>query len=149
LLSVACNVTCLARDSFGCILILFASFARASSHYYNHTHSSSTFTATLSNPRILYNISSCYTFILKNRVVIVAKLVLINVYSFTLILISVHVFILSLLLLIVYKKVKESPLSNWLRFTLHKSILYNPKVKTSFKGYRFPTPQVLGLPSTS
>jgi hypothetical protein len=34
---------------------------------------------------------------------------------------------------------------------LHKLILYNFKVKTSFKGYRFLTliSQVLGLPSTS
>jgi hypothetical protein len=106
----------------------------------------------LSNPRILYNISSYYTFVSRNRVAIAAKSVLINIYPFTLILISVYVFIPSLLLLIVYKKVKESPLSNWLKSTSHKSILYNFKVKTSFKGYRFPTtltPQVLGLPSTS
>jgi hypothetical protein len=106
----------------------------------------------LSNPRILYNISSCYTFVLRNRVAIAAKLVLINAYPFTLILISIRVFIPSLLLLIIYKKVKESPLSNWLKSTLHKSILYNFKVKTSFKGYRFLITliyQVLGLPSTS
>jgi len=35
---------------------------------------------------------------------------------------------------------------------LHKLILYNFKVKTSFKGYYFPTtltPQVPRLPSTS
>jgi hypothetical protein len=68
--------------------------------------------ALLLNPCILYNISSCYTFILRNQVVIAAKLVLINVYLFALILISVYVFILSLLLLIIYRKVKESPLSN-------------------------------------
>jgi hypothetical protein len=100
----------------------------------------------------LQGISNCYTFILRNRVAIAAKLVLINAYPFALILISVLVFILSLLLLIVYKKVKESPLSNWLKSTLHKSILYNPKVKTSSKGYRFPTtltPQVLRLLLTS
>ena len=66
----------------------------------------------LLNPYILYAISSCYTFILKNRVAIATKSILINAYLFTLILISAYVFILSLLLLIVYKKVKESPLSN-------------------------------------
>jgi hypothetical protein len=38
--------------------------------------------------------------------------VLINAYLFALVLISVRVFIPSLLLLIVYRKVKESPLSN-------------------------------------
>jgi hypothetical protein len=53
-----------------------------------------------------------YTFVLKNRVAIVIKSVLINAYLFALILISIRVFILSLLLLIVYRKVKESPLSN-------------------------------------
>ena len=68
--------------------------------------------ALLLNPYILYSISSCYTFILKNQVVIAAKSVLINAYLFALILISICVFILSLLLLIIYKKVKESPLSN-------------------------------------
>jgi len=41
-----------------------------------------------------------------------ANSVLIKAYPFTLVLISVRVFILSLLLLIVYRKVKESPLSN-------------------------------------
>jgi hypothetical protein len=105
----------------------------------------------LLNPYILYNIKSYYSFIFKNRVIRATNSVLINIYPFTLILISVYVFILSLLLLIVYKKVKESPLSNWLKFTLHKLILYNLKVKTSFKGYYFLTtliPQVLGLPST-
>jgi hypothetical protein len=64
------------------------------------------------NPYILHTISNYYTFILKNRVAIAAKLVLINIYLFTLILISIYIFILSLLLLIIYKKVKESPLSN-------------------------------------
>ena len=103
----------------------------------------------LLNPRILYNIKSCCVFILKNRIVRATNSVLINVYPFALILISVRVFIPSLLLLIVYRKVKESPLSNWLKFTLHKSILYNLKVETSSKGCRFPTLQVLGLPSTS
>jgi hypothetical protein len=81
-----------------------------------------------------------------------ANSVLINAYPFALVLISVYVFIFSLLLLIVYRKVKESLLSNWLKSTLHKSILYNLRVETSFKGYRFPIiliPQVLGLPSTS
>jgi hypothetical protein len=92
----------------------------------------------LLNPYILYNISSYYTFVLKNRVVIATKSVLINAYPFTLVLISARVFIFSLLLLIIYKKVKELLLSNWLKSTLHKSILYNLKVKTSFKGYRFP-----------
>jgi hypothetical protein len=92
----------------------------------------------LSNPCILHNIKSYYSFIFKNRVARATNSVLINIYPFALVLISVYVFILSLLLLIVYKKVKESPLSNWLKFTLHKSILYNLKVKTSFKGYRFP-----------
>jgi hypothetical protein len=66
----------------------------------------------LLNPYILHAISNRYTFILKNRVAIATKSVLINAYPFTLILISVYVFILSLLLLIIYKKVKESPLSN-------------------------------------
>jgi hypothetical protein len=94
----------------------------------------------LLNPCILYNISNCYTFVLRNQVIIAAKLVLINAYLFALVLISVRIFILSLLLLIVYKKVKESPLSNWLKFTLYKLILYNLKVETSFKGYRFLTP---------
>jgi hypothetical protein len=94
----------------------------------------------LLNPRtLLYATSNRYTFVLKNQVAIAIKSVLINIYPFALILISIHIFILSLLLLIVYKKVKESPLSNWLRFTLYKLlILYNFKVKTSFKGYRFP-----------
>jgi hypothetical protein len=55
---------------------------------------------------MLYNISSCYTFILRNRVVIATKSVLINVYLFALILISVQVLILSPLLLIIYKKLK-------------------------------------------
>ena len=105
----------------------------------------------LLNPYILYNISSCYTFVSRNQVIIAAKLVLINAYLIALVLISVYVFIFSLLLLIIYKKVKEFPLSNWLKSTLHKLILYNLRVKTSFKGYYFPTsmPQVLGLPSTS
>ena len=103
----------------------------------------------LLNPYILYNISSCYTFVLRNQVAIAAKLVLINTYLFALILISIYVFIPSLLLLIIYRKVKESPLSNWLKSTLHKLlILYNFKVETSFKGYHFPIPQVLRLPST-
>ena len=66
----------------------------------------------LSNPYILHAISSYYTFVLRNRVAIAIKSVLINAYPFALILISVHVFIPSLLLLIVYKKVKESLLSN-------------------------------------
>jgi hypothetical protein len=60
----------------------------------------------------LHNISNCYTFVLRNRVIIAAKSVLINAYPFALILISIRVFILNLLLLIVYKKVKESLLSN-------------------------------------
>jgi hypothetical protein len=101
----------------------------------------------------LHITSNCYTFVLKNQVAIIIKSVLINAYLFALVLISIRVFILSLLLLIVYKKVKESPLSNWLKFTLHKlSILYSFKVKTSFKGYYFLitlTPQVLRLPLTS
>jgi len=63
--------------------------------------------------------------------------VLINAYLIALVLISVYVFIFSLLLLIIYKKVKEFPLSNWLKSTLHKLILYNLRVKTSFKGYCF------------
>jgi hypothetical protein len=88
----------------------------------------------------LQGISNCYTFISKNQVAIATKLVLINdAYLFALVLISIHVFILSLLLLIIYKKVKESLLSNWLKFTLHKLILYNLKEKTSFKGYYFLT----------
>jgi hypothetical protein len=66
----------------------------------------------LSNPRILHAASSCYTFVSRNRVAIATKSVLINAYPFALVLISVRVFILSLLLLIVYGKVKESPLSN-------------------------------------
>ena len=61
---------------------------------------------------MLHIISSRYTFILKNRVAIATKSVLINAYPFTLILISIRVFIPSLLLLIVYKKVNKSPLSN-------------------------------------
>jgi hypothetical protein len=103
----------------------------------------------LLNPCILYNIRSCYVFVSRNRVAKATNLVLINAYLFALILISAYIFIPSLLLLIVYKKVKEFPLSNWLKSTLHKLILYNFKVKTSFKGCRFLTPQVLGLPSTS
>jgi hypothetical protein len=66
----------------------------------------------LSNPRILHSVSSCYTFVSRNRVVIAAKSALINAYPFALVLISVRVFIPSLLLLIVHRKVKESPLSN-------------------------------------
>jgi hypothetical protein len=65
-----------------------------------------------SNPRTLYSVSSCYTFVLRNQVAIAAKSVLINAYPFALVSISVRVFIPSLLLLIVYGKVKESPLSN-------------------------------------
>jgi hypothetical protein len=61
---------------------------------------------------MLHAISSRYTFILRNRVAIATKLVLINAYLFALVLISVRVFIPSLLLLIIYRKVKESPLSN-------------------------------------
>jgi hypothetical protein len=64
------------------------------------------------NPYILHATSNCYTFILRNRVAIAIKSVLINAYPFALISMSVHVFILSLLLLIIYGKVKESPLSN-------------------------------------
>ena len=45
-------------------------------------------------------------------VAIAAKLVLINAYLFALVLISIQVLILSLLLLIIQRKVKESPLSN-------------------------------------
>jgi hypothetical protein len=66
----------------------------------------------LSNPRTLHAASSRYTFVLKNQVAKATKSVLINAYPFALISISVYVFILSLLLLIVHKKVKESPLSN-------------------------------------
>ena len=66
----------------------------------------------LSNPRILHNIKSCYVFVLRNRVARAANSVLIKAYPFALILISVRVFIFSLLLLIVYKKVKELLLSN-------------------------------------
>ena len=65
-----------------------------------------------SNPYILYNIRSCYVFVLRNKVAKAANSVLIKAYPFALILISVRVFISSLLLLIIYKKVKESPLSN-------------------------------------
>ena len=103
----------------------------------------------LLNPCILHAISSYYTFILRNQVAIAKKSVLINAYPFALVLISIYIFIPSLLLLIVYRKVKEFPLSNWLRFTLHKLlILYNLKVKTSFKSCRFLIPQVLRLLST-
>ena len=66
----------------------------------------------LSNPRILHNIRSCCVFVLRNRVARAANSVLIKAYPFALVLISVRVFILSLLLLIIYKKVKELPLSN-------------------------------------
>jgi len=66
----------------------------------------------LSNPRILYSIKSRCVFVLRNRVARAANSVLIKAYPFALILISVRVFIFSLLLLIVYKKVKELPLSN-------------------------------------
>ena len=66
----------------------------------------------LLNPCILYNIKSYYVFVLRNRVARAANSVLIKAYPFALILISVRVFILSLLLLIIHKKVKESPLSN-------------------------------------
>jgi len=66
----------------------------------------------LSNPRILHSIRSCYVFVSRNRVTRAANLVLIKAYPFALVLISVRVFILSLLLLIIYKKVKELPLSN-------------------------------------
>jgi hypothetical protein len=61
---------------------------------------------------MLYATSNYYTFVLRNRVAIAIKSVLINAYPFALVLISVHVFIFSLLLLIVYGKVKEFPLSN-------------------------------------
>ena len=61
---------------------------------------------------MLHIISSRYTFILKNRVAIATKSVLINAYPFALVLMSVRVFIPSLLLLIIYRKVKESLLSN-------------------------------------
>jgi len=93
----------------------------------------------LLNPRIFHSIRSYCVFVLRNRVARAINSVLINAYPFALVLISVYVFILSLLLLIVHKKVKESPLSNWLRSTSHKLIPYNLKVKTSSKGYRFPT----------
>ena len=66
----------------------------------------------LLNPRILYNIKSCYVFVSRNRVARAANSVLIKAYPFTLVLISVYVFILNLLLLIIYKKVKELLLSN-------------------------------------
>jgi hypothetical protein len=66
----------------------------------------------LSNPRILHSVRSYCSFVFKNRVARAANSVLINAYPFALVLISVRVFILSLLLLIVYRKVKESPLSN-------------------------------------
>ena len=66
----------------------------------------------LLNPRILHNIRSYCVFVLRNRVARAANSVLIKAYPFALILISIRVFILSLLLLIVYKKVKELPLSN-------------------------------------
>jgi len=66
----------------------------------------------LSNPRILHSIRSYYVFVLKNRVARAANSVLIKAYPFALVLISIRVFILSLLLLIVYKKVKELLLSN-------------------------------------
>jgi hypothetical protein len=66
----------------------------------------------LSNPRILHSIGSCCGFVFKNRVVRATNSVLMNAYPFALVLISVRVFILSLLLLIVYRKVKELPLSN-------------------------------------
>jgi hypothetical protein len=46
----------------------------------------------LSNPCILYNISNCYTFVLKNRVIIATKSVLINVYLFTLVFVGIIAF---------------------------------------------------------
>ena len=66
----------------------------------------------LSNPYILYSVKSRCVFVLRNRVARAANSVLIKAYPFALVLISVHVFIPSLLLLIVYRKVKELPLSN-------------------------------------
>ena len=66
----------------------------------------------LSNPRILHSIRSHYIFVLKNRVARAANSVLIKAYPFALILISIRVFIPSPLLLIIYRKVKELPLSN-------------------------------------
>jgi len=60
----------------------------------------------------LHSIRSYCVFVLRNRVVKAANSVLIKAYPFTLILISIYVFIPSLLLLIVYRKVKELPLSN-------------------------------------
>ena len=66
----------------------------------------------LLNPRILYNIRSRCVFVLRNRVARAANSVLIKAYPFALILISVYVFISSLLLLIVYRKVKELLLRN-------------------------------------
>jgi hypothetical protein len=66
----------------------------------------------LSNPYTLHAASSRYTFVSRNWVAIATKSVLINAYPFALVLISVRVFIPSLLLLIVYRKVKESPLSS-------------------------------------
>jgi len=66
----------------------------------------------LLNPCILYSIRSCCVFVLRNRVARATNSVLINAYPFALVLISIRVFILSLLLLIVYKKVKELLLSN-------------------------------------
>jgi len=66
----------------------------------------------LLNPRILHSIGSRCVFVSRNRVARAANSVLIKAYPFALILISVRVFIFSLLLLIVYKKVKELLLSN-------------------------------------
>ena len=64
------------------------------------------------NPRTLHAISSRYIFVSRNRVAVAAKLVSINAYPFALVLISIRVFIPNLLLLIIYRKVKELPLSN-------------------------------------
>ena len=66
----------------------------------------------LLNPCILHSVGSCCVFVLRNRVARAANSVLIKAYPFALVLISIRVFIPSLLLLIVYKKVKELPLSN-------------------------------------
>ena len=65
-----------------------------------------------SNPRTLHSVRSYCVFVSRNRVARAANSVLIKAYPFALVSISICVFIPSPLLLIVYGKVKELPLSN-------------------------------------
>ena len=80
----------------------------------------------------LSSIPRCYVVRLTNNESIKINL-------FTLVLISIYILIPSLFLLIVYSKVRASPLTSLLKSIGYRLILYNPKEETSPRVYCFLT----------